>query len=149
MLKKLLILSLVLLAFGCTKSSDENDNGEEPSASASPSSSSTDFGPRNPDCNGIQEFKNGTLWKPESDSDENVVFLISNTFTKKFDSCSIRTRSGATEQLKFFYFANNFRQHWRGNLPGSAYVDNAQVTCIEARQVCIFQFVGSSASRHE
>lgn len=153
MLKRFLLLGLVVLAFGCTKSSSDDDNGDNPSPSASatpqPSQSSPDFGPRNPDCNGIQQFTNGTLWKPESDSDENVVFLISNTFQKQFDSCSVRTRAGVTEQLQFFYFANNRRQNWRGIRPGAAYVDNAQITCIEPRQVCIFQFNGSSAARHE
>ena len=153
MLRKFLLLSVLLVMFaGCTKSSSDggsDDDGETPSSSPTPASSSSDFGPRNPDCNGIQPFSNGTLWKPESDSNNQLVMLISNTFQKQFDSCSVRTRGGGTEQLEFYYFANNRRQHWRGRMPGAGYVDNAQITCIEPRQVCIFQFQGSSAARHE
>ena len=119
----------------------------------------------NPLCNEVEDFENGTLYKPVADGggstySGNPVFLISNKFERQFARCEVELKDGRLEaldcvdnvpwtQTPFSCFSNGNRQTWRLKLPASRIKNKAKITCYEKNQACTWQLGGSATNRYE
>lgn len=119
----------------------------------------------NPLCEGVQDFTDGTLWKPVSDGggpefSGNPVFLISNKFEKQFEKCAVELKDGTMHELRcidnapwthtpFSCFSNGERQTWRVGVAAKSVKRDAKIYCEELTQTCVFQFRGRPVDRHE
>lgn len=110
---------------------EQNENGQQ---SSNPSQGSGS----NPICQSVQSFGDGTLSKPISDSDGNLVFLFSKRFTEKFIKVTLIDGSGFTEEGRFSGFGNGGRQHYRFSKPGAEYVAPLRIIAESLNGECEF-----------
>ena len=116
--------------FSRTDTSTITINREPNEGNPSPDDSVNGSG-SNPECLTVQDINEGFLWKPESDSNGNLVVLFPKNFTEKFQSVSVNGELGV-----FAAFANGNRQHWRFSKPGSNYEATAMVKAISMGGEC-------------
>ena len=70
----------------------------------------------------------GFLWKPESDSDGNLVILLPSNLVGKASGVRVLSPEGnVLAQGRYGGIANGFRQHFRFDRPGSAFPNNSIV----------------------
>lgn len=88
-------------------------------------------------------YKTGFVWKPESESNGNLVVLLPGNFTQKFSNCFVKLRYGEQESMSWAGFSNydgahndRLRQTWRASKPGKSYAHNSDVTCVDHQQTC-------------
>jgi len=97
--------------------------------------------PTNPTCSGTNfppDGANGFLWKPESESNYNLVVLLPESYHKKFEYCTVFDGYVA-DPLTWAGVHNGQRQHWRASRPGSAYAAPALLVCNDGSQDCAWQ----------
>lgn len=132
-----LTLSMLLFGNGC-KASFSGDNTEgsfNDSSDNSIDNSITeiiddDLENGEADCAGEVlgvDGPGGFLWKPESDSDGNLVILFPPEYGVEFIAVYVETLAGETEGGVFAGFSNPNRQTWRFSLPGEAYTGRVRV----------------------
>lgn len=103
----------------------------------------------NPDCS---ENINGTdgvggfLWKPESESDGNLVILFPAEYDVRFMAVSVFLPDGTVEDGEFRGFTNGDRQTWRFNRFGGEYTGRIIVDATS--QECVF-FVENPSERQD
>ena len=137
---KNIIISLLLLVLmsACGSSSSGGDSGNM----------ETD----NPIVERQLFGQNGNLYKPSADPKSsgagNLVVLLGQQFTTRFNSCEIKLASGEVAQLlcidnedwtqvPFSCFSNGNRQTWRANFTCDK-VAEVLVTCRDAMQEVVF-----------
>jgi hypothetical protein len=79
----------------------------------------------------------GFLWKPQGDSDGNLVILFPSEYTDRFLSVKVQTLDGVVESGTFSGFSNPDRQTWRFKSSGDAYLGT--VTVDLGNQECIWK----------
>lgn len=67
-------------------------------------------------------FKDGNLWKPNSDSDGNLVVLLRSDWPKPDRVRAVRKHSNEEEPLVYTGLSNGDRHTYRGSLPGGQYM---------------------------
>lgn len=103
-------------------------------------------------CASPLAFKDGTVWKPNSDSDNKLVVIMAPQH--KYDFCEAKLRDGAGwDALNPTGPANGDRDNWRGSFPGgSDYAGKKQgggVRCFIGPSECFFPIPGAPGKRHE
>ncbi len=120
-----------------------NNNGSETPAEETPSSTpgedGEDFGSRTLN---FLDGADGNLWKPESDTNGNIVVLFNSSFRTLFTGgCSIQLRDGSYSELYcggiYSCFTNPNRMTLRSNIRCED-AKEVKVTCNGDNQVVIF-----------
>lgn len=131
----------------CEFDADCDEPTPSPSPDPDPVEPTPSPSPANPDCPAVTMFgQDGSLWKPRSDEGKLVVLLPSR-YRGEF-RCTATRKDGEVEVLRYTGFANDDRQHHRGELAGGKYENNGTVSCEDSRQVCLFRFQGKARNRH-
>jgi hypothetical protein len=105
------------------------------------------------------QFKNGSVWKAESDHQGTLVLVFAPRFDQEFNWCKvpykpkIAAQQGRTyEKLRFSGWANPIngkdRMHYRGNFHGRRYKNNAIVRCKLPHRVVKFRLHGRASQYH-
>jgi hypothetical protein len=111
---------------------DNSDNSIriEPNESQPTPNSPSTSDQNNPSCatnaNTI-DGPGGFLWKPNSESDNNLVVLFAASYDLQFQSVEALRVDGGIDAGTFSGFANGGRQHFRFPSPGSAYTGQLTV----------------------
>jgi len=144
----LLCLPLLLSLTGCEL--DGESLREELDAALTPTPDPQPAGPTQPTTepdnqNGVNVF----LWKPNSESDGNLVILLPNAFRGRVQTCSI-TGGFGTEEGNFTTDSHNGnRPHYRFSRPGAAYGNDINVQIVYDGNEIKSWRVPNGASRYE
>lgn len=145
-MRKLLLGALCCAFLGCPEN-PPTEPTPTPQITPTATAASTTT-PTNPVCSGLLKFRQGTLWKPVSESDGKCVFLIRPEFQRPM-KCFVETKDWGADAMRFTSIGNGNRQHHRCNKKATRIKDKAIITCEDAGQVCQWQLPGEATKRWE